>query len=128
MHWHIDAIPWQDVGTDSTKYALLEGRRDQAGTPFSYAFFIPQGFWDPPHWHTADARVYVASGSLYLAYGDTLDHDKLIAYPAGSYVIVPANARHFDGSHEDTLILGMAVGPWSTHYVDSTVTPSAGTI
>jgi hypothetical protein len=127
MNWHIDSIPWQDIGADGTKYALLEGERAVA-QPFSYAFFIPAGFWDPPHWHTAAARVYVARGTLYLAYGDTLDHAKLTAYPAGSYVIVPGNARHFDGSDVDTLILGMAIGPWSTHYVDTSVTPSAGTV
>jgi hypothetical protein len=128
MNWHIDRIPWQDIGDDGTRYALLEGRRDHAGTPFSYAFFIPAGFWDPPHWHTADARVFVARGTLYLAYGEKLEREQLVAYPAGSYVIVPANARHFDGSDEDTLIFGMAIGPWSTHYVDASVTPSAGTI
>ena len=117
----------RDIGADGTKYSLLEGKRDRA-QPFSDAFFIPGGFWDPPHWHTADARVFVASGTLYLAYGETLDRDALVAYPTGSYVIVSANARHFDGSDEAALILGMAIGPWATHYVDASVTPSAGTI
>ena len=42
--WHADTIAWQELGADGTRYALLEGRRDQAGEPFSYAFFIPAGF------------------------------------------------------------------------------------
>ena len=125
--WHADTIFWQDTAADGTRYALLEGRRDAAGQPFSYAFFIPSGFWDPSHWHTAAARVVVLRGTLYLGYGDTLAIDHATAYPAGSYVIVPANARHFDGSYEDTLIIGFAHGPWSTHYVDASVTHSAGT-
>jgi hypothetical protein len=127
LAWHIDQIPWQDIGSDGTKYTLLEGQRDQPGL-FSYAFFIPAGFWDSPHWHTQDARVAVLKGSLSLAYGDKFDPAKLEVFPAGSFVVVPANARHFDGSTEDTIIIGMALGPWATHYVDSSVQPSAGTV
>jgi hypothetical protein len=130
--WQAGEIPWQEIGADGTKYALLEGRRDVLGQAFSYAFFIPAGFWDPAHWHTQDARVFVVSGTLYLGYGDELNPEmnpeQLQAFPAGSFVLVPANARHFDGSHEDTLIVGVANGVWATHYVDSSIQPSAGTI
>lgn len=125
--WHPDTIPWQEIAADGTRYALLEGRRDVLGAPFTYAFFIPAGFWDPAHWHTADARVAVMRGTLYLGYGDAHDDTRLVAYPAGSFVLVPTGAPHFDGSHEDTLIVGTALGPWATHYVDATHTPSAGT-
>ncbi len=121
-------LQWQDIGTDGTKYSLLEGKRDVAGTGFTYAFLIPRGFWDAPHWHTADARVVVLRGTLYLGYGETFDHAKLEAYPAGSVVFVPAKAVHSDGSLEETLIVGMAIAPWSTHYVDSSILASAGTI
>jgi hypothetical protein len=127
MDWNPERISWQEIGSDGTKYALLEGVRDRAGIPFSYAFFIPAGFWDPPHWHTADARVFVASGSLSLGYADQQDMSKAMSFSAGSYVIVPANARHFDGSNEDTLIFGTAIGPWATHYVDPSHRASAGT-
>lgn len=126
--WHPDQIEWQDVAPDGSRYALLEGVRDQVGEPFSYAFFIPAGFWDPAHWHTADARVFVVSGTLRLGYGDALDQPRAESFPAGSYVLVPAGARHFDGSDEDTLILGTAVGPWATYYVDPEHRPSAGTV
>lgn len=125
--WHVDAIEWQEIGGDGTKYATLEGRRDMVGQPFTYAFFIPAGFWDPPHWHTSDARVAVLRGSLHLGYGDVHETSKLVAYPAGSYVLVPVKATHFDGSYDDTIIIGTAVGPWSTHYVDPSVQSSAGT-
>ena len=126
--WNLSTLEWQDVGSDGTKYSLLEGRRDVDGVGFTYAFFIPAGFWDPPHWHTADARVVVVSGTLYLGYGETEDRTQLQAFPAGSVVLVPAGARHFDGSDEDTLIVGMAIGPWNTHYVDPDVQASAGTV
>jgi hypothetical protein len=126
--WDTNNLQWQELGSDGTKYSLLEGRRDVAGTGFTYAFLIPSGFWDAPHWHTADARVVVLRGTLYLGYGSEFDHAKLEAYPVGSVVFVPANAVHFDGSSEETLIVGMAIAPWSTHYVDSSILASAGTI
>jgi hypothetical protein len=40
---------------------------------------------------------------------------------------VPAGMPHFDGSHEDTLIIGVASGPWITTYADPSHRPSAGT-
>ena len=121
-------IQWEEVAEDGTKYALLEGRRDVPGEVFSYAFSIPAGSWDPPHAHTADARVFVARGTLYLGYGEAFEREKLQAYPTGSYLLVPAGAQHFDGSEEETLIIGTALGPWATHYVNANVGGSAGTV
>ena len=126
--WDTANLEWQEIGADGTKYSLLEGKRDVAGTGFTYAFLIPTGFWDAPHWHTADARVVVLRGTLYLGYGKTFDQTKLEAFGAGSVVFVPAGAVHFDGSFEETLIVGMAIAPWSTHYVDSSIQTSAGTV
>jgi len=42
-------------------------------------------------------------------------------------VIVPAGTVHFDGSDVDTVIIGTAVGPWSTTYFDGSLPASAGT-
>ncbi len=125
--WTVESIPWQTSGANGTKYALLEGRRDEAGVPFSYAFFIPAGVWDSPHDHSVTARVFVARGTLRIGYGAAMDKGKATAYPAGSYVVVPATAVHFDGSDEDTLIIGTAIGPWATTYRDGSSPASAGT-
>jgi len=105
---------------------LLEGVRDKTGVPFSYAFFIPAGVWDAAHSHVATARVFVARGRLKLGYGSKIDKAAATAFPAGSYLVVPANARHFDGADIDTIIIGTAIGPWSTEYVEEKATPSAG--
>ena len=123
--WTPDAIPW---GEDGTRYALLEDSRDVEGKLFTYALFIPAGFWDAAHWHTQDARVVVLRGSLYLGYGDGLEIGRTERFEAGSVLIVPAGERHFDGSVEDTVIVNAARGVRATHYVAANVTPSAGTI
>ena len=76
--------------------------------------------WDAPHWHSADARVVVIKGEMKLGYGDAMDKSKATAFDVGGYLLVPANARHFDGADVDTIIIGTAVGPWKTEYVGKT--------
>jgi hypothetical protein len=123
--WTPGEIIWQETGEDGTRYALLEGSRG-AG-PFSYAFFIPAGFWDAPHWHSQDARVFVVSGALWLGQGRDFDRSTLARHAAGTFLLIPGEMPHFDGSEEDTLIIGVASGPWTTTYADPAHQPSAGT-
>jgi hypothetical protein len=125
--WTVESIPWQAAAANGTKYALLEGVRNQSGSPFSYAFFIPAGTWDTPHWHSTTARVFVAKGELRIGYGTQSDRSIAKTYPAGSYAIVPAHAVHFDGADVDTVIIGVATGVWSTTYLDDSKPASAGT-
>lgn len=125
--WTTETIPWQSEGPNGTRYSLLEGDRAIPGAAFSYAFFIPAGTWDGPHWHSTAARVFVAKGSLRISYGEQFDRASAKTYPAGSYVIVPAHMIHFDGAEVDTVIIGVATGVWSTTYLDGSKPASAGT-
>jgi len=125
--WTLPDIAWQSEGAKGTRFALLEGRRDEPGTAFTYAFSIPAGVWDGPHSHSATARVFVARGTLRLGDGASFDKGATRAYPAGSVIVVPASAVHYDGADEDTVIIGTAVGPWSTRYLDGSAPASAGT-
>lgn len=84
---------------------------------FPYAFLIPAGFWDLPHSHSADAHLVIARGELRLGYGDRLDRRVAHRFPVGGLLYVPAGAVHFDGAEEETVLLGTAVGPWSTDYL-----------
>lgn len=116
--WQPDSIVWQVRYPNGTRYALLEGNRDRPGASFTYAFFIPAGFWDKAHHHTTDARVAVVRGTLWLGYGPRIDKSAAGRYPVGSYLLVPGGATHFDGSDEDTIIIGTATGAWKTNYIE----------
>jgi len=109
---------WEQESLDGTKSATLVGAREP-GVTFTYAFLVPAGVWDAPHSHIADAHLVIARGELRLGYGPTLDRDAAARFPAGSFLYVPAGAVHFDGADEDTVLLGTAVGPWSTDYANS---------
>jgi hypothetical protein len=114
----VDAIAWDAPASDGTRYALLSGRRDVSGERFVYAFAIPAGFWDPPHVHSADAHVTVVRGALHLGFGSRMDTAEARTFRIGGSLLVAGGAPHFDGSDEDTVIVGTAVGPWWTRYVD----------
>jgi quercetin dioxygenase-like cupin family protein len=113
--WDAKSIKWQNIDADGTKYALLEGRRDVPGEAFTYAFFIPAGYHEH-HWHSADARVAVIQGVLKVSFGESLDLERMTAYPVGSFLLVPANMKHTMSADVDTIIIGTAVGPWATHH------------
>lgn len=121
-----ETIPWGSPAADGSRFALLDGRRDLAGQAFSYAFALPPGGWDRPHSHSTTARIFVLKGALKLGWGTTMDKAKALAFPAGSFVVVPAGAVHFDGADEETIILGVASGVWATNYSDGSA-GSAGT-
>jgi Cupin len=113
----IHQTPWQDVSADGTRYTLLEGSKDDAVGGFSYLLQLPAGVWDKPHWHTGPARLMVLRGELRLGLGAPFDPQQSQRYPAGSVLMVPAHEVHFDGCDEETLVFGVAQGPWTTHYV-----------
>ena len=115
--WDAKSIVWQQVDPDGTKYSVLEGDRNAPGKAFTYAFFIPAGYWEH-HWHSQDARVVVISGELKLSLGEKLDKSGAKGYSAGTYLLVPANVQHTMGAEVDTIIIGTAVGPWVTHHHD----------
>ena len=114
--WLPGTINWGSPAADGTKFALLEGQRDKAGETFSYAFALPGGYWDRPHCHSQDARVFVSGGELYLGWGSTVDRASAMHLPVGSYVLVPAGVLHYEGSNKATTFIGTAKGAWQTHY------------
>ncbi|MCX6612453.1 MAG: cupin domain-containing protein [Acidobacteria bacterium] len=112
--WTADQIEWQRIDKDGTKYAVLDGNRDEAGKPFTYAFWMPGGVWVKPHTHTQQAHVVVVKGSIKLGYGAKLDKSKTMELKAGQFFIVRAGEAHFEVSDGECLIIGTALGGWKT--------------
>lgn len=112
--WKLDDIVWDEVYADGSKLAILEGPRDIPGESFTYAFFLPDGIMVGGHWHCAEARVFVAMGSMMLGLGEIANIDTAVEYPAGSYLIVPHRAAHYEAAKGDLLIYGTGIGPWCT--------------
>ncbi len=112
--WSADQIEWQRIDKDGTKYAVLDGNRDEAGKPFTYAFWMPGGVWVKPHTHTQQAHVVVVKGNIKLGYGTKMDKAKTMELKAGQFFIVRGGEAHFEGSDGECLIIGTALGGWKT--------------
>jgi hypothetical protein len=106
-------IPWDGTNVDGTRSATLWGTRDP-GVMFTYAFFMPAGFWDGPHAHGAEIQLFVAAGELMLTLEEPWTAQTALIFSAGGFLHVPAGAVHADGARTDTIILGTTVGPWTT--------------
>ena len=110
--WNPKTIQWQKTDKDGTKWSVLQGNSEVSGETFTYAAFIPAGYHDR-HSHSSDARVAVIQGVLKLAVGNS---GAMKSYPVGSFLFVPANVEHVMATDEDTIIIGTATGPWTTHH------------
>lgn len=105
------------------KMAVLEGDLKKAG-PFTIRFRAPAGFTVPPHTHPGIEHVTVLSGSMYLGMGETFDKTKAKKYPAGSFLVMPPEMRHFVWVDEETVIQVHGMGPWGITYVNPADDPA----
>ena len=116
--WDPETIKWEFDRPQGCKLSLLEGDMNTPGVPFTYAFFMPDGVWFPPHAHPSDARVTVVKGTLLLGSGSKLDKSAARTVELGSTAFVPADLPHFEGSKGETIIIGSAVPPWGTTFLE----------
>jgi ChrR Cupin-like domain len=113
LAWTASSIKWEPTTPEGTRFALLQGVREEPGAQFTYALSLPAGFRGRLHRHPADLRVAVLSGELILG-GEGETH-----HGAGSFLIVKAGSRHYDSTRVETVIVCSAVGPWATEYLDA---------
>ncbi len=70
------------------------------GDPSKSGFYVmrlklPANWSFPVHYHPNQENVTVLSGTFYAGIGKKFDAKKAMAFPAGSFIAVPANLPHF---------------------------------
>jgi len=71
------------------------------------------------HTHPDDEIVTVIAGTWLLGIGDTFEETKLKAYPAGSFIVIPAGVPHFLATKEGPVIVQVSGhGVFRTNYVE----------
>jgi quercetin dioxygenase-like cupin family protein len=79
----------------------------------------PAGLKIMPHTHPEDRIYTVISGTLYLGVGDTYDESKLVAYPQGSVVYLPAKLSHYQLAKADGYEIQISgMGPTDIDYLN----------
>ena len=115
-----DAVHWVDIpDAHGAKMAVLVGDPDKPG-PYVIRVRFPPHVMDRPHWHPKDRYVTVLQGTWYAGTGNTFDVAQATPMPAGSFMMHPAHASHWDGSatSEPVIVQISGEGPGTTTLVD----------
>lgn len=114
-----EEIKWMDrPGYDGVKFAVIQGDPSKPGIYVIRAKFSP-GAMTRPHWHPEDRFVTVLQGTWWAGEGDTFDPDKTTPLKAGSFMMHPAKAHHYDGAKDEEVIVQIVgIGPSATNLVD----------
>jgi hypothetical protein len=113
-------VRWHDVpGGHGVQMATLAGDPDKPGLYVIRVKFPPH-VMDVPHWHPNTRYVTVLEGTWYTGTGATFDLARAVPLPAGSLMVHPARAPHWDGSasNESVTVQITGDGPGSTTQVD----------
>lgn len=104
-----DKIRWftPSYYTDGRQRAQLFGNSSEGGTWIDRVK-IPAGSRVLAHTHQQDELVTVIEGTWYLAEGTKFDSAKLTAYPAGSFIVIPAGTPHFVATKEGTVVVQLS--------------------
>ena len=79
---------------------------------------IAAGTRVPPHWHPVDEHLTVMSGTFYMGTGERFDESTATALTAGTYTMMPKDARHFGWTGSETIVQIHGVGPFKTYLVE----------
>ncbi len=91
--------------------SMIYGAQDRAG-PFTFRVRASAGHKLLPHTHPDDRTITVLQGTYWSAVGDTWDESRLIAYPQGTFYVVPAGVPHYSAVLEgETLFQESGTGP-----------------
>ena len=103
---------------DGRQRAHLYGDSSQGGTWIDRVK-IPVGARVFAHTHPQDELVTVIEGTWYLGEGAKFDSAKLKAYPAGSFIVIPAGIPHFVAAKEGTVVVQLSgIGKFQTKYLE----------
>ena len=106
------------------QFAVLEGDRSKPGLSYTFRAKLPDGYSVPPHWHSMDERITVIQGVFGLGLGEKFDRSAIRDLPAGSYVLMPKNAPHYNLIKGETILQFHGIGPYDINYVNPADDPS----
>jgi quercetin dioxygenase-like cupin family protein len=103
---------------DGRERAQLLGDSNQSGA-WVDRVKIPAGGRVLAHTHPHEEIVTVIEGTWYVGEGERFDASKLKAYPAGSFIVIPAGFAHFVSAEQGPVIVQVSgTGKFGTEYVE----------
>lgn len=109
-----DEIEFASGDGSGPDITLIAGDPAEEGFYLLRARFAP-GVFSTPHYHSTDRHVTVIKGVWYTGTGPEFDRDDTVPLPAGSYMMHPAGAVHYDGAKDEEVIVEIkGIGPATT--------------
>jgi quercetin dioxygenase-like cupin family protein len=115
-----DQVHWQDLPDGhGAQLATIAGDPSGNGLYVQRVRFPPH-VMDRPHWHPHDRHVTVIKGTWFTGTGGIFDPKQAVPLRAGSYMLHPAGALHWDGSNsnEEVIVQVVGIGPADTVQAD----------
>ena len=104
--------------------AVLSGDPTKAGSVYALRVKLPDGYKVPPHWHPTDENVTVLQGALLIGVGEKFDASKMETVPAGGFMRMPKEMRHYGQSKGEAIVQVHGVGPFVINYVNPADDPA----
>ena len=98
-------------------FAVVSGDPGKAGI-FVVRLKMPAGYKVAAHWHPTDEHVTVISGTVAIGIGETFNKATMKELPAGGYVFLPAEMRHFAMATTGATVQIEGPGPFVLTYVN----------
>lgn len=107
-----DTIEWKELRKSPPLHrAMIHGAQEQPGS-FTFRVRAAAGHRLLPHTHPDERVITVLEGTYWSAVGATWDESKLIAFPRGSFYVVPAGVPHYSAVLEgETVFQESGTGP-----------------
>lgn len=107
-----ERIDWKLVRKEPPlQRAFIQGSQEAPGA-FTFRVRASAGHKLMPHTHPDDRAITVLEGTYWSAVGADWDESKLIAFPAGSFYVVPAGMPHFSAVLEgEAVFQESGIGP-----------------
>jgi quercetin dioxygenase-like cupin family protein len=93
------------------------------GDPSKPGFYVvrlkvPANWTFPAHTHPGRENVTIISGTFYAGLGSKLDKDKVTAYPAGSFISLPADLPHYALTKDEGSVIQLeGEGPMANNMI-----------
>jgi quercetin dioxygenase-like cupin family protein len=130
---HVIAKPadlkWGDpppVFEKGASFTVVSGNPGIAG-PYVVRLKMPAGYKINPHWHPTDENVTVISGTFAVGMGEKFDKATMTEVPAGGFVLLPAEMRHYAMAKTAAIVQVHGMGPFQLTYVNPADDPSTRT-
>lgn len=127
---HVVAKPadlkWGDpppVFEKGASFTVISGNPAEAGL-YVVRLKMPAGYKIAPHWHPTDEHVTVISGTFAVGMGEKFDKATMTDLPAGGYVLLPAEMRHYAMAKTAAIVQVHGMGPFKLTYVNPADDPS----